>query len=247
MIVRVKDLVTSYGERVLHDGVSFSVKEREIYGILGTSGSGKTTLLKTLIYLKRPKSGLVEVLNQDIWSLKSEQDRLNLKLQTGVMFQFGALFSGMSVLENIGVLLREYSDIKDSQIDEIAMFWLLKVGLKENSARLMPDELSGGMKKRAALARALVLSPRVLFLDEPTSGLDPISARDFDALVKQLRDTLGISIVMVTHDVDTITGALDRFLVLDNKKIAFEGNMAEFERLENNPLAEIIEHRKHNG
>ncbi|BCX78985.1 ABC transporter ATP-binding protein [Campylobacter sp. 19-13652] len=247
MIVEVKDLVTTYGDRLLHDGVSFGVREREIYGILGTSGSGKTTLLKTLIYLKKPKSGVVKVLGEDIWRLKCEKDRLKLKLKTGVMFQFGALFSGMSVLENIGVLLREYSDIKESEIDEIAMFWLLKVGLKEQAARLMPDELSGGMKKRAALARALVLSPRVLFLDEPTSGLDPISAREFDALVVQLKQMLGISVVMVTHDVDTITGALDRFLVLDNKKIAFEGNIDEFEKLENNPLAEIIEHRKHNG
>lgn len=247
MIVNVKDLVTTYGDRVLHDRISFSVNEREIYGILGTSGSGKTTLLKTLIYLKQPKSGTVEVLGEDIWNLKSEKDRLRLKLKTGVMFQFGALFSGMSVLENIGVLLREYSDIRDKEIDDIAMFWLLKVGLKDQAARLMPDELSGGMKKRAALARALVLSPRVLFLDEPTSGLDPISAREFDELVVQLRDMLGISVVMVTHDVDTITGALDRFLVLDNKKIVFEGDIDEFERLENNPLAEIIEHRKHHG
>ena len=180
--------------------------------------------------------------DKDLWSLNIKQ-REEIRLKTGVMFQFGALYSSMSVLDNIGVLLREYSSLSKDDIKDISMFWLKKTGLKEDAANLFPSELSGGMKKRVALARALVLSPRVLFLDEPNSGLDPVSARRMDELIVNLRDSLGITVGMVTHDSDSIFNILDRFLIIDNKKVAFEGNVEEVKNFENNPLKELFDSR----
>ena len=150
----------------------------------------------------------------------------------------------MSVLENVGVLLREYSKFSEREIDELSMFWIQKVGLKKEAAALRPNELSGGMKKRVALARALALSPEILFLDEPNSGLDPLSARALDRLVCEIRDSLGVTVVMVTHDVDSIFDILDRFLIVDNQKIAFEGSIEEISSLKNNPLEELFKMRQ---
>lgn len=245
MLIQAKDLVIKYGENVVHDKVSFHIKEAEIYGFLGGSGSGKTTLMKTLIYLKEPSSGKVYMFGEDLWNL-SFKKRENIKLQTGVMFQFGALFSSMNVISNIGVMLREYSSLSKKDIRDVSMFWLKKAGLKEEVAKLYPSHLSGGMKKRVALARALVLSPRVLFLDEPNSGLDPISARQMDDLIVSLRDSLGITIAMVTHDSDSIFNILDRFLIVDNKKIVFEGNLEEVKDFENNPLKDLFDSKRKN-
>lgn len=242
MLIEAKNVTTAYDDRIIHDNVSFSVNEGEIYGFLGGSGSGKTTLMKTLMYLKAPVSGTELMFGQDLWRA-NERQKSQIRLKTGVMFQFGALYSSMSVLDNVGIMLKEYSDLNTRQINEIAMFWIEKVGLKKESAFLYPAELSGGMKKRAALARALVLSPKVLFLDEPNSGLDPVSARNLDKLVLELRENLGITILMVTHDVDSIFDILDRFLIIDNKKIAFEGSIKEIEKLENNPLDELFKMR----
>ena len=150
----------------------------------------------------------------------------------------------MTVLENIGIMLREYSQLKNAEIDEIAKLWLLKVGLDKTSATLYPSQLSGGMKKRVALARALVLSPKVLFLDEPNSGLDPLSSRALDSLICELRDSLGLSVVMVTHDIDSIFNILDRFLILNGHKIAYEGDLNGAKQLENNPLGDLFSMRK---
>lgn len=246
IIIEGKNLTIAYGKKVMHDNVSFHVKKSEIYGFLGGSGSGKTTLMKTLFYLKEPNSGVVEIFGKDIWALNSA-DKMKLKLKCGVMFQFGALYSSMNILDNIGVLLREYSDIPDKIINEISMFWLQKVGLNKETATLFPSELSGGMKKRASLARALVLSPEILFLDEPNSGLDPMSARAFDKLICDLRDSLGLTVVMVTHDIDSIFSVLDRFLIIENKKIIFEGNVEEIKDLKNNPLDELFNMRDNYG
>ena len=243
MIIKATDLTTKFGDRVIHDGLNFHVNEAEIYGLLGGSGTGKSTLMKTMIYLKEPSAGKVEMLGRDLWSL-DEAARQEMKLACSVMFQFGALYTSMNVLENIYILLKEYSGMSERSMREIAMFWLQKVGLSENVALQYPSELSGGMKKRAALARALVLSPRVLFLDEPNSGLDPVSSRQMDALIKELRDSIGVTVVMVTHDADSIFDILDRFLIIDNKKIAFEGNIKELEYLKNNPLEELFKMRK---
>jgi methionine import ATP-binding protein metN len=163
------------------------------------------------------------------------------------MFQFGALYTSMNVLENIYILLKEYSGMSERSMREIAMFWLQKVGLSENVALQYPSELSGGMKKRVAMARALVLSPKILFLDEPNSGLDPSSARAFDELVVELRDTLGVTVVMVTHDIDSICTILDRFLILQDKKIAFEGTFEQLMQMPENPLEELLKTRKNGG
>ena len=245
-IIRGENITTSYGERVMHDNVSWSVNEAEIYGFLGGSGSGKTTLMKTMIYLKEPSAGKVEMLGRDLWSL-DEAARQEMKLACSVMFQFGALYTSMNVLENIYILLKEYSGMSERSMREIAMFWLQKVGLSENVALQYPSELSGGMKKRVAMARALVLSPKILFLDEPNSGLDPSSARAFDELVVELRDTLGVTVVMVTHDIDSICTILDRFLILQDKKIAFEGTFEQLMQMPENPLEELLKTRKNGG
>lgn len=231
---------------MIHDRLNFHVNEAEIYGLLGGSGTGKSTLMKTMIYLKEPSAGKVEMLGRDLWSL-DEAARQEMKLACSVMFQFGALYTSMNVLENIYILLKEYSGMSERSMREIAMFWLQKVGLSENVALQYPSELSGGMKKRVAMARALVLSPKILFLDEPNSGLDPSSARAFDELVVELRDTLGVTVVMVTHDIDSICTILDRFLILQDKKIAFEGTFEQLMQMPENPLEELLKTRKNGG
>ncbi|EMG31245.1 ABC transporter ATP-binding protein [Campylobacter showae] len=246
MIIKATDLTTKFGDRVIHDRLNFHVNEAEIYGLLGGSGTGKSTLMKTMIYLKEPSAGKVEMLGRDLWSL-DEVARQEMKLACSVMFQFGALYTSMNVLENIYILLKEYSGMSERSMREIAMFWLQKVGLSENVALQYPSELSGGMKKRVAMARALVLSPKILFLDEPNSGLDPSSARAFDELVVELRDTLGVTVVMVTHDIDSICTILDRFLILQDKKIAFEGTFEQLMQMPENPLEELLKTRKNGG
>ena len=246
MIIKATDLTTKFGDRVIHDGLNFHVNEAEIYGLLGGSGTGKSTLMKTMIYLKEPSGGKVEMLGRDLWSL-DEAARQEMKLACSVMFQFGALYTSMNVLENIYILLKEYSGMSERSMREIAMLWLQKVGLSENVALQYPSELSGGMKKRVAMARALVLSPKILFLDEPNSGLDPSSARAFDELVVELRDTLGVTVVMVTHDIDSICTILDRFLILQDKKIAFEGTFEQLMQMPENPLEELLKTRKNGG
>ena len=246
MIIKATDLTTKFGDRVIHDGLNFHINEAEIYGLLGGSGTGKSTLMKTMIYLKEPSAGKVEMLGRDLWSL-DEAARQEIKLACSVMFQFGALYTSMNVLENIYILLKEYSGMSERSMREMAMFWLQKVGLSENVALQYPSELSGGMKKRVAMARALVLSPKILFLDEPNSGLDPSSARAFDELVVELRDTLGVTVVMVTHDIDSICTILDRFLILQDKKIAFEGTFEQLMQMPENPLEELLKTRKNGG
>ena len=246
MIIKATNLTTKFGERVIHDGLNFHVNEAEIYGLLGGSGTGKSTLMKTMIYLKKPSAGKIEMLGRDLWSL-DEAARQEMKLACSVMFQFGALYTSMNVLENIYILLKEYSGMSERSMREIAMFWLQKVGLSENVALQYPSELSGGMKKRVAMARALVLSPKILFLDEPNSGLDPSSARAFDELVVELRDTLGVTVVMVTHDIDSICTILDRFLILQDKKIAFEGTFEQLIQMPENPLEELLKTRTNGG
>ena len=246
MIIKATDLTTKFGDRVIHDGLNFHVNEAEIYGLLGGSGTGKSTLMKTMIYLKEPSAGKIEMLGRDLWSL-DEAARREIRLACSVMFQFGALYTSMNVLENIYILLKEYSGMSERSMREIAMFWLQKVGLSENVALQYPSELSGGMKKRVAMARALVLSPKILFLDEPNSGLDPSSARAFDELVVELRDTLGVTVVMVTHDIDSICTILDRFLILQDKKIAFEGTFEQLMKMPENPLEELLKTRKDGG
>lgn len=243
-MIEVKNLTTTFGEKIIHDNISFTINSGEIYGFLGGSGSGKTTLLKTMIFLKKPDKGEILLDSVDLWQTKN---RIEIKLKMGVMFQFGALYSTMTVLENIGILLKEYSKFSLNDICEISKMWLDKVGLSMQTASLYPSELSGGMKKRVALARALVLSPSILFLDEPNSGLDPISARALDGLICNIRDSLDIAIVIVSHDVDQIFTILDRFLIIYDHKIAYEGDLKGALEFEQNPLRELFSMRRING
>lgn len=229
VIIEAQDLSTDYNGRLIHDRVNFKIYKGEIVALLGGSGSGKSTLLNTMIFLKKPKSGKMLILQKDIWSLNPKEE-LAMKLNFGVLFQFGALFSSLNVLENIGIALKEYSVFSDKEIKELSKMWLNKVGLKESVAELFPNELSGGMIKRVSLARALALSPKILFLDEPTSGLDPKSAREFDTLILSLRDLLGLSIVMVTHDLESVKKSADRLLILKDQKISFNGSLGELEK-----------------
>lgn len=228
-VITVKNLVTSYGNKIIHDNISFDVKKGEIFLIIGGSGSGKTTLLHTLISLHPPLKGNVMLLNEDISKLNNIK-RQEIAQRIGVVFQFGALFTSMNVLENITVFLDEYSTYPKHLYNEIAKIWIHAVGLDIDVCYKFPSELSGGMKKRVALARALIYEPEILFLDEPTSGLDPASACNFDFLISDLRAKFGITIVMITHDLDSIKDVADRFILLGDKKIEFNGNLKEFSK-----------------
>ena len=223
-VIEVENVVTRFGTNLVHDGVTLEVREGEIFGLLGPSGCGKTTLMRQMLMLETYESGRVRVLGEDVGRLGYAKAQA-LRQQWGVLFQQGALYSSLTVAENVGVVLKEYSDISQRLIDEIVAFKIALVGLKPSDGALYPSQISGGMRKKAALARALAIDPKLLFLDEPTSGLDPISAREFDALILQLREMLGLTIVMVSHDLRSIYGTLDRMVVIDDKKIAAEGSL----------------------
>jgi len=223
-IINVSDVVTRFGNKLVHDGVSLSVRQGEIYGLLGGSGSGKSTLLKEFIMLLRPQAGEISVFGQNLLVI-NRSDAAMLRHQWGVLFQAGALYSSLTVEENVGIKLREYTDLPVKLIQDIVRMKINMVGLPQTAADLYPAELSGGMIKRAALARALAMDPELLFLDEPTSGLDPVGAEAFDNLILELRDILGLTVVMVTHDLDSIWTIVDRFAVLGEKKVIAEGTL----------------------
>ena len=225
-IVMMNDIVTSFGKNLVLDHVGLTIYEGEIYALLGGSGSGKSTLLKEMIMLVRPQSGSINVLGKDILNIRLSEAE-ELKKQWGVLFQSGALFTSLNVAENIAVTLKEYTDLPRNLINTIVKAKIEMVGLSANTANLYPAELSGGMVKRAALARALAMDPKILFLDEPTSGLDPLGAEEFDKLIFDLRNLLGLTVVMVTHDLDSIWSVVDRFSVLGEHKIIAEGTIDE--------------------
>lgn len=223
-IIKARDIVTRFGDNLVHDRISLTIPEGEIYGLLGPSGCGKSTLMREMLMLEQFESGTMEVLGYNVAAIGHEQAQ-SLRRQWGVLFQHGALYSSLSVAENIAVVLKEYTGISDSLIDEIVAYKINLVGLSPHAASLSPSQLSGGMRKKAALARALAMDPKLLFLDEPTSGLDPISAREFDDLIVKLQDMLNLTIVMVSHDLQSIRHTLDRMAVIDNRKIVAEGSM----------------------
>ena len=223
-VIEAKNIVTSFGTTVIHDHLSLEVNKGEIYGILGESGAGKTLLLKEMIMLLKPTSGEMWVLGHKLSDI-SYQEAQMLRRQWGVLFQFGALFTSLTVAENIALQIREYTHIDEKMCDEIVKTKISMVGLPARAGALYPSELSGGMIKRAALARALAMDPKLLFLDEPTSGLDPIGARNFDALIVELRELLGVTVVMITHDLDSIYSIIDRFSVLADKHVVAEGTL----------------------
>jgi phospholipid/cholesterol/gamma-HCH transport system ATP-binding protein len=215
-IIRVRGLVTRFGSQTIHDGLDLDVMRGEVLGVVGGSGSGKTVLLRTIIGLDKPAAGSVEVLGHDVLDMP-DTERQTLEKRCGVLFQDGALFSSMTVAENIEFALRENLDMPQELMEEIAALKIGLVGLPEDAAEKLPAQLSGGMRKRAALARALALDPEILFLDEPTSGLDPIAADGFDTLIEDLHGSLGLTVFMVTHDLDTLFTICDRIAVLVDK------------------------------
>jgi len=231
-LITLKNVKTVFGDTVIHDGIHLSVKEGEIYGLLGPSGCGKTTLLREMVLLQDFREGTIEVLGKNLNGIR-EKDAQSLRQQWGVLFQFGALFSSLTIKENIALPLVEYTSLSKSMIDEIVRFKIHLVGLKAKDANLYPSEISGGMKKKAGLARALAMDPKLLFLDEPTSGLDPISAREFDSLILKLRDMLGLTVVMVSHDLQSIYDTLDKVAIIDNKKIVYEGTLEGVKNVKN--------------
>jgi phospholipid/cholesterol/gamma-HCH transport system ATP-binding protein len=225
-IVEVKDLYTSFGEKVVHAGLNLHVNEGDIYGILGPSGCGKSTVLREMVMLQEFQQGTIEVLGHDVSNI-SYDNAQRLRKSWGVLFQGGALFSSLNIYDNIALPLQEYTELDKQTISDIVAYKIEIVGLKQSDAYLYPSQISGGMRKKASLARALSLDPKLLFLDEPTSGLDPISAREFDKLILKLRDMLGLTIVMVSHDLKSIYDTLDRLCVIDNKVIVAQGKLDE--------------------
>ena len=212
-VVRVVGLVNRFGSQVVHDGLSMEVRPHEIFGIVGGSGTGKSVLLRTILGLREPQAGTVEVFGRDIRQLGPEE-RLALSKSYGVTFQNGALISSLTVAENIQLPLRESYELPEEVLEDLVQLNLSLVGLAPDAAEKYPSQLSGGMVKRAALARALALEPKLLFLDEPTSGLDPISAADFDALLLYLRGELKLTVIMITHDLDSLFRTCDRVGVI---------------------------------
>ena len=217
-IIRVQGLVNRFGQQVVHDGLELEVRRGEVMGVVGGSGTGKSVLLRTIIGLNRPAAGRIEVLGEEPARLGDAARRL-LERRWGVLFQDGALFSSLTVAENIKVPLKEHTELPRELMMEIAAVKLDMVGLPYDAGCKIPSQLSGGMRKRAGLARALALDPEILFLDEPTSGLDPIGAAAFDQLIRELQRSLNLTVFMVTHDLDSLIAICDRIAVLIDKKV----------------------------
>ena len=221
-VLEVQDLVTRFGAERIHDGVSFAVRRGEMVALIGASGTGKSVLIKEVIGLIRPAAGTIRLFGVDVW--RSSPEEMNaLRRRFGMLFQDGALFSSLTVAENIAVPFRENTDLPVDLVLPLVGFKLSLVGLPPDTGAKMPAQLSGGMRKRAALARALALEPEILFLDEPPSGLDPVGARAFDRLVRVLCDSLGLTVVIVTHDLDTLLSVIDRAIVLAGGKVIADG------------------------
>ncbi|HKE01099.1 MAG TPA: ATP-binding cassette domain-containing protein [Planctomycetota bacterium] len=227
-VLEIDDLVAGYGERPVLDGVSLALRRGEILVLVGASGSGKSTLLKHAIGLLAPESGSVRFFGRDIVPM-DEEERSEVLSRIGVSFQSSGLFNSLTVAENVALPLRERGSIDDETTAAVVRLKLSLVGLEGTEER-MPHELSGGMRKRVSVARAIALDPEILFFDEPTAGLDPILSADLDVLTLRLRDLLGISCVVVTHELDSIRMLADRVVMLDGGKVVFEGTREEIDR-----------------
>jgi phospholipid/cholesterol/gamma-HCH transport system ATP-binding protein len=225
LVLEVRSVMTRFGADAIHKGVSFSVGRGEVVALIGGSGTGKSVLLKEMVGLLRPNGGSISMLGTEVW--QANMAHMNeLRRRFGMLFQDGALFSSLTVAENIALPLREHAHLDDATIASIVGLKLSLVGLSADTCRKSPAQLSGGMRKRVALARALALEPEILFLDEPTSGLDPISARAFDRLIRTLSDSLGLTVFMVTHDLDTLLSIIDRAIALSGGEVIADGPLA---------------------
>lgn len=231
VIIRVRSLSTRFGAHVVHENLDLDVRRGEVLGVVGGSGTGKSVLLRTIVGLLRPVAGTVEVFGTDLAGLP-ERERRACERRWGVAFQDGALFSSLTVAQNIQVPLREHLDLPQRLMDEIASLKIGMVGLPPQAGAKFPSELSGGMRKRAGIARALALDPDIVFLDEPTAGLDPIGAAGMDRLVDELRGALGLTVMMVTHDLDSLCTVCDRIAVLAERRVLITGTMADMLQVE---------------
>ncbi len=226
-IIEVRGLVNQFGEQAIHQGLDLDVRRGEILGVVGGSGTGKSVLMRSIIGLQQPQAGKVMVFGEPTLD-RNEEEVKDIRRRWGILFQGAALFSTLTVAENIQVPLREYFPRIDQQLlDEIASYKIVMSGLPAEAGPKFPSELSGGMKKRAGIARALALDPELLFLDEPTAGLDPIGAAAFDQLIRDLRDALGLTVFLITHDLDTLYAICDRIAVLAEKKVIAVGTIPE--------------------
>ncbi len=226
-IIQVRGLKNAFGEAVIHDNLDLDVRRGEVLGVVGGSGTGKSVLMRSIIGLQTPVAGDITVFGEPTIG-REETEATNIRKRWGVLFQGGALFSTLTVSENVQVPLREfYGDMNPALMAEIAAYKVVMTGLKPDAGPKYPAELSGGMKKRAGLARALALDPELLFLDEPTAGLDPIGAAAFDDLTKSLQKTLGLTVFLITHDLDTLYAICDRVAVLADKKVIAVGTIDE--------------------
>jgi phospholipid/cholesterol/gamma-HCH transport system ATP-binding protein len=238
-VIRVHGLVNRFGAQTVHDGIDLDVRRGEVLGVVGGSGTGKSVMLRTIVGLNRPAAGSIDVLGNEVYH-SSDMALHRLEQRWGVLFQDGALFSSLTVAQNIQVPLREHFEMPQELMDEIAACKIAMVGLAEEAGDKFPSQLSGGMRKRAGLARALALDPEILFLDEPTAGLDPIGANDFDQLIRDMQQSLGLTVFMVTHDLDTLFAICDRVAVLVDKQIRV-GTIAQHLR-DNHPWIQAYFH-----
>lgn len=225
-VLEISDLCTRFGDALVHDRVNLEVKRGEVFAIAGSSGCGKSTLLREIMLLQKPASGSIRVFGKEVLGL-DELDALSYRKSCGMMFERGALFGSLNVLENVGLPLHEHTKLSRSLIEEIASIKIALAGLPASARFKYPGELSGGMRKRAALARALALDPELLFLDEPTAGLDPLSAGGFDELVLHLKQSLDLTMVIVTHDLDLLWRVADRVAFLGEGHVLGVGPMIE--------------------
>ncbi|KTE26619.1 MULTISPECIES: ABC transporter ATP-binding protein [unclassified Sphingopyxis] len=226
--IRIRGLRNQFGDAVVHDDLDLDVRSGEILGVVGGSGTGKSVLMRSIVGLQTPAAGEIEVYGKTLDTITDQEESRDLRRRWGVMFQGGALFSTLSVAENIQVPLCEYYPRLDQKLlDEIAAYKVAMVGLPPDAGPKYPAELSGGMVKRAGLARALALDPALLFLDEPTAGLDPIGAAKFDELIRGLADTMGLTVFLITHDLDTLYATCDRVAVLAEKRVIAVGTIPE--------------------
>lgn len=226
VVIAARGLTVGFSDKLILDGLDLDVRRGEILGVVGGSGTGKSVLLRTIIGLNPRSAGTIEVFGEDLDALSGDE-RQKIGRRWGVLFQQGALFSSLTVQQNVAVPLREHMRLGEKLADELARLKIEMAGLPADACGKYPAELSGGMIKRAALARALALDPDIVFLDEPTAGLDPIGAAEFDQLILKLRETLGLTVFMVTHDLDSLVTITDRIAVLGNRRVLVDGTFAE--------------------